>query len=145
MQEIKGNLFDPAYAGSIKCVTTNAKIKANGNAVMGAGLALAVAEAYPEVSKTLADHLVAGHNTPVYLGHNWVSFPTKDDWKDPSTIELIVASANHIVMAADRNSDIPTWQKIYLPRVGCGLGGLAWADVHAKLDQLFDDRFTIVY
>ena len=34
-----------------------------------------------------------------------------------------------------RTHDVPT---IYLPRIGAGIGGLDWSDVHATLDAVAD-------
>ena len=74
MLEITGNIFDP-NSWSCKpttpeialCVTTNGEIKANGQAVMGAGMAKAFTFTYPQLPTILGQKLVHCGNRVHYL------------------------------------------------------------------------------
>lgn len=134
----RGTILDPQFTDTIKCVTTNGIVKANGEAVMGAGLALVVARLYPQIPKTLGEYITKWGNRAFVLGENWVSFPTKGHWRNPSDLDLILASADQITQMADKFS----WDKVLLPKVGCGLGGLKWDDVKKELRNILDDRFV---
>lgn len=70
-----------------------------------------------------------------------VAFPTKDDWKYPSTWEIIEKSACHLVFAAY----ILGWTSVLLPRPGCGRGGLDWNKIRPNLRNILDNRFTVIY
>lgn len=125
------------------CVTTNGIIKANGHAVMGRGIALQANNLY-HVSGTLADHLKAHGNVPanlgVFDGVYILSFPTKNDWRDDSDINLIRNSAHLLVELADKLH----LKHVYLPKPGCANGRLNWNDVKPVIQAILDDRFTVV-
>lgn len=125
------------------CVTTNGIIKANGHAVMGRGIALQANNLY-HVSSTLANHLKVHGNVPgnlgVFNGVYILSFPTKNDWRDDSDIELIKNSAHLLVDMADRLH----LKTIYLPKPGCANGRLNWEDVKPVIEAILDDRFVVV-
>lgn len=89
---------------NIICVTTNGMIKKNGEAVMNAGIAKSVNDRF-HVGFKLANHLRANGNTCADLGeyiyqnskYHVVSFPTKENWRDKSIIDLIIKSARQLV------------------------------------------------
>lgn len=153
MKEIKGNIFDITDADAI-CVTTNGIVKSNGELVMGAGIAKQFAERFPSLPSDLGKavreygNVVLSNRAWEMTPNNWdntpsyyvVSFPTKNHWKDPSPMWLIKRSAEQLVIAADRMH----WEKIVLPRPGCGLGGLKWEDVKKMIEPILDDRFYII-
>jgi hypothetical protein len=56
MQELVGNIWDHHQDGWI-VVTTNGIIKSNGDAVMGAGIALEAARKFPDLPRQLGDRL----------------------------------------------------------------------------------------
>jgi len=158
MKEITGNIFDPNLGADAICVTTNGVVKSNGELVMGAGIAKQFAERYPGLAKALGDHISTYGNRVCHIGHRpsinqlkadptlkgWdiFSFPTKHHWRDPSDLKLIAQSARTLVLGLDKFW--PEYKKIILPRPGCGLGGLKWADVKAVIEPILDDRFYII-
>ena len=123
-------------------IPTNGIVKANGDAVMGAGLAKTCDLKYG-VSRNLGMCLKHGnhvYNLGYYDGHYICSFPTKHHWRDKSDISLIISSANELISHANINN----WNKVILPAVGCGLGGLNYEDVRNTLANILDDRFIII-
>lgn len=144
MIELKGNLFD--FDGDAIFITTNGVIKHNGHLVMGAGVAKAAVmrhEWMPKVcGETVCDRGSGVYHWPVddSTYENIGIFPTKHHWRDDSCLDLIERSARQLVDLADDMG----WQRVGLPRPGCGRGGLKWGDVKAVIERLFDDRFYIV-
>jgi hypothetical protein len=148
MIQRKGNIW--LSGADAICVTTNGNVKANGEAVMGRGIALEAAKFYPglpvELGKEIRkkdnhvfhfplsnDHVP---NNPVI-----VTFPTKEHWMDDSDRILILKSAIELVKLSQDN----LWKRIAIPRPGCGNGRLDWElDVKPTLDLIFlEDKFEI--
>jgi len=151
MREIKGDLWDAAVAlrADATCVTTNAFVKRNGEAVMGRGVAREAAERWPDLPRTLGNLLGEIGTHVVRLGprHSGrhimelVAFPVKHHWSDTAAPELIVNSCKELVALANKYG----WKTIVLPRPGCGNGGLTWDLVQPILVALFDDRFVVAH
>ena len=147
MKQIQGDIWK-SEANAI-CIPTNGIVKANGDAVMGAGLALQATMYYPPLPKYLG-HCLQKFGNQVFmfpLTSDMISgepivitFPTKNDWKKGSRIDLIQKSANELVKMAD---GLPGLKRIAIPRVGCGKGGLKWEQVCPLLQKVFDDRFEV--
>lgn len=128
------------------CIPTNGTVGRRGQLIMGAGLAKQAADRYRKLPN-LAGNWVSQRGNVVGVFHFdrapiIVTFPTKWDWRDKSDINLIRASAKQLANLADAS-----WFQlsIALPRVGCGLGGLAWEQVRPVLSEHLDDRFTVVH
>lgn len=123
---------------TIVCVPTNGIVKANGHAVMGAGMAKQANEMFPSLnlSKKLGDYLKKYGNRVFLLGHTEnfviVNFPTKHHWKDKADLELIKKSANELFTLCEK---FKIWD-CHIPRVGCGLGGLNDKDVLEALKPI---------
>ena len=114
--------------------------------VMGRGIALQFKKAFPEnyfkeyqaacdkkellPGKMLVHNLNRLHN-PRYI----IDFPTKRHWKGKSRMEDIEVGLQALV-AEVRSKEI---RSIAIPPLGCGLGGLHWGDVRAKIEQAFQD------
>jgi hypothetical protein len=145
MREVVGNIWDFASQGFI-VVTTNSVIKADGTAVMGAGIALEAAKRFPDLPRELAVRLrTIGNYVHYFVDYKIVTFPTKRHWKDKSDINLIVAGAQQL------KKDLLTFRyqqrpvQYFLPQLGCGNGGLAWPDVAEAVKPYLDEpEFTFV-
>ncbi len=125
------------------CVTTNAISKRNGDLVMGAGVAKAVAKAYPEVPTILGSHVRKNGNVPYaikVIGGYVISFPTKNDWRDDSDLDLIVDSMKALIAIMDERN----LKSVLLPRPGCANGGLNWDDVYEAIKPYTDGRIHFV-
>lgn len=146
MKTLNGNILSDEIleqADAI-CITTNGVIKKDGTAVMGAGLAKQALNKWPLLGRLLGIHIRMNGNTlsPLLVHEEcWlVSFPTKNDWKDPSSIELITESAISLLEFTERFQ----WNNVFLPPAGCGLGGLSIDVVKPILEDILDDRFTMI-
>jgi hypothetical protein len=148
MIEVTGNVFDEIGKADALCITTNGIVRKNGWAICGAGVALAARLRWPDFEQKLGEKLLyTKKNIPhfilqVILRENITrvySFPTKNDWRNSSDIELIKNSAKILL----ENADIYQWTRIAVPRPGCHNGGLNWSDVKKELETIFDDRFVI--
>jgi hypothetical protein len=134
-----GNLWD--HNDGYIAITTNGVIKDNGDLVMGAGVALEAKVRYPELPTILGKYVFEYGNQPyICKKFKLISFPTKHHFKNPSDIDLILQSARILTKMLDR-IDI---QKVYMPKPGCGNGGLQWIYVKPLLEKILDDRFTII-
>jgi hypothetical protein len=143
MQNITGDLFayhkDPESA---ICIPTNAILKNNGELVMGAGVALTAKLKFPELPYLLGNLIQArGHRVHYIEELRIFSFPTKYHWKEDGDLELVKKSA----MQLENMVDDLGIEKIYLPKVGCGLGKIDWNLVERELSSILsDDRYSIV-
>jgi O-acetyl-ADP-ribose deacetylase (regulator of RNase III) len=117
----------------------------NCKGVMGAGIALRCKELYPEVYRDYvqrcAQNLV--HPGEPYLYQRdrlpWVlNFPTKDHWRNPSKIEYISDGLRYL------EEHYQAWgiTSLATPALGCGNGGLHWAQVGPLMFHYFS-RFGI--
>jgi len=116
--------------------------------VMGKGLALDFKKIYPSMFweyKSICDKKLIKAGFPeiiqmdTYLG-SVVLFPTKNHWENPSQLNWITRGL--IDLAAGADLDYCAWrriaQNIHIPRLGCGLGGLEWADVRPLIVRFAD-------
>jgi O-acetyl-ADP-ribose deacetylase (regulator of RNase III) len=109
--------------------------------IMGRGIALQFKKAFPENFKAYAK---ACKNHEVQPGRVFVfetgrilnprliiNFPTKRHWRDRSRMEDIEAGLEDLtkVISAKRITSIA------VPPLGCGLGGLDWEFVRAKMES----------
>ena len=135
-------LLDPQKYDAI-AVTTNGVVKANGNLVMGAGIAKQFASRYPNLPYQLGRKVKTYGNIPFMIkqkGYALLSFPTKNHYSENSDLELIETSAKKIKTITDKFY----WTKVAIPAPGVGLGGLSWnKQVQPLLEKIFDDRFII--
>lgn len=134
-----GNIWD--QSADAYCVTTNGILKNDGRLVMGKGIALDAKRKFPDIDLRLGTLVKQFGNIPFFLNDiKIISFPTKNHWKNSSSLDLIQSSAKLIKIIAD-NDNLKT---IVLPKPGCSNGQLSWFSVKPVLDEIFDDRFIVV-
>lgn len=139
--------------GDAYCITTNGVVTPSRRAVMGRGLALEAKERFPGVDIALADRILRnGHRTQII--DSWapfspassksptvlVSFPTKNDWRDPSDLDLIVKSSHELMTLIEEQR----WADVLLPAPGTGNGWLKWDVVEEAIAPILDERVTVV-
>lgn len=165
MKEIKKDLFDCLLDPDVDaiCITTNGHWTLDGTAVMGGGCAGIAARRWPETAKRLGALLKhTKHNVPFIIGATddkgdyleptvkllkdngykclIFSFPTINDLMDGADIDLIVKSATMLTECVTKYG----LKNVILARPGVGIGGLSWSDVKPEIENILDDRFTIV-
>lgn len=148
-------------------VTTNGFVKSNGECVMGKGIAKQVAQLYPMIPRILGNKILRFGNKIHYIHtdneREILSFPVKDikepfnghnavghmankfklgdmvpGWACKARLDIIERSLIELVDLCDK---IPEWQKILIPRVGCGAGELDFETVRPLMESYLDDRF----
>lgn len=151
MKEIVGDIFSHTIwniADAI-CITTNGFVKKDGSAVMGAGVAKAAKEKFPDITFDLASYIKENGNKVqiikwlAYKGKEIaiVAYPTKHNFWEKSDINLIVKSAWQLKDL----TDCYQWNKVIVPRPGCSNGKLSWiSDVKPVITNIFDDRFYLI-
>lgn len=115
----------------------------NSQGVMGKGLALQFKRAFPDSFASYQRACRAGEVVPgrMHIVQRLASprfiinFPTKTHWRQPSKLSYIRDGLRDLT-AQVRALGIAS---IAVPPLGCGLGGLAWADVKPLIIQVFED------
>lgn len=134
-----GNLLEADADALVNTVNTEG--------VMGKGIALQFKRAFPDNYRAYRAACKAGD---VQLGRMFISeidadaldgprliinFPTKAHWKSRSRLADIETGLQDLRLAlADRQV-----QAVAIPPLGCGLGGLDWADVRPRIEAALGD------
>lgn len=139
MKEIHGDLWEH-HGTAIIAITTNGQISRTGEAVFGNGCARQAKERFPDLARRLGERLAVHGNHAAYLGDGIVSFPVEHTPFETPDPRLIARSARELKTLADALR----WDRIVVPRPGCGGGGLEWREVKPLLERCLDDRFIII-
>jgi O-acetyl-ADP-ribose deacetylase (regulator of RNase III) len=128
----RGNLLDARVEALVNTV--------NEVGVMGKGIALMFREAFPESANA---YLAAAKDGKVkvgrmfvtanatLLGPRWIiNFPTKKSWRRPSQLEWIRTGLRDLVRVVRKRGI----RSVALPPLGCGNGGLDWAQVRREIE-----------
>jgi hypothetical protein len=138
MLEAVGDIWE-CRDRAVIAITTNGAVTKNGRAVFGRGVAGQAAARFPLLAEILGRKLLDQGNHVFDLGGGIVSFPVEETpWSLPD-LRIIACSAHELLELTVRSG----WQRVVLPRPGCGGGGLAWKDVQPLLEPVLDDRFVI--
>lgn len=139
MLEALGDIWEYSDACVI-VITTNGSLTRDGRAIFGHGVARQAALRFPGLAGNLGGLLAERGNHVFDLGCGIISFPVEQTpWSLPD-LRIIARSAQELRQLADDSG----WQRIVVPRPGCGGGGLAWEEVKPLLEPCFDDRFVVV-
>jgi O-acetyl-ADP-ribose deacetylase (regulator of RNase III) len=101
-------------------------IPVNCRGVMGAGLGLQFKERHPDLFEEYKAYCDNGElkvgtvKTSVQDGAWYYYFPTKDDWRDKSSMDYIVQGLSYMALRTC------VLGPIAFPKLGCGCGGLDW-------------------
>jgi hypothetical protein len=165
MKERKTDLFETIYEDGVDaiCITTNGHYTMQGIAAMGGGCAGICAQRWPETAKRLGRMLkIVGANIPFVIGAldkdgNYLeptremitnrtfkclifSYPTINNLVNGANLALVKQSAALLKDYVDQFG----LKNIMIPRPGTGIGGLDWSNVKSEIENILDDRFTIV-
>lgn len=147
MRELTGDLwsFHMPYSHRL-IIPTNGFIKRDGSNVMGKGLAWDAKTRYRHLPMALGRHLQLHGNVPVeFPKEGLITFPVKYNWFDEADLGLIELSCG-LLRSHMKHSNWARYN-IFMPRVGCGNGGLKWQDVKPIIEATFEDtgyRITLV-
>jgi hypothetical protein len=160
MIEIQGDFFktldahfefqEPIVRYDAIVCTINNVVSRGDRLVMGAGIAQQFKYKYPDLPDLWGKKVQNGQlgliSTKSVWKASWakhdlllIGFPTKENWKKPSRMEMVVKSAKELKWVAD----FLDLKKVLMPRPGCGLGGLRWEDVKREISFL-DERFVVI-
>lgn len=116
--------------------------------VMGAGVALACKQKYPEMFKEYQEICRKGELRPgqlhiwnSLLGETIVNFPTKDHWKNPSQYAYV---AEGLLQLREYLKTVGA-VRVALPALGCGHGGLDWGKVSKMILLSLSDLPAHIY
>ncbi len=141
---VKGDFFD--FDADVRVNTVNCV------GVMGAGVALAFKEKYPDMFKQYAKECKQGLIRPgipsVWKNDDMftkeveiINFPTKDHWRKPSEYEYVESGLKWLSEYLKQKK----YSTITLPALGCGHGGLDWEKVkHLIENHLSDSQHKIL-
>ena len=118
---------------------------------MGKGIAYQFKLKFPENNKSYIKACKSGALTVgkvhyyVEDGITIVNFPTKDRWRENSKIEYIETGMDYFIELLPKLGV----KRIAIPPLGCGNGGLCWADVkkiiEEKTEKLVDQYDFIIF
>lgn len=131
------------------CFTSNGIVRDDRSLVMGAGVAKAFRDKFKGLGQSAGEKVNKNGNVCQIVGETVfnnrcvfiVAFPTKQHWKNTSTLSLIRKSAIELMKLIDERG----WKNIYLPKPGVLHGGLKYEDVKKEIEGILDDRVTIAY
>jgi O-acetyl-ADP-ribose deacetylase (regulator of RNase III) len=129
----QGNLLEAEAEAVVNTVNTVG--------VMGRGIALMFKERFPDNFKAYAAACKAGEvqtgrmfvtATGELSGPKWIiNFPTKRHWRQPSQIGWIEEGLRDLVRVVQEKGI----RSVALPPLGCGNGGLEWAEVRPLIES----------
>ena len=152
---------------AICCITTNGFVKANGKAVMGRGTARQAVGRFPGLAARLSRqlrHPCLGNHVQ-FIAHRLLAFPVKPRMGISDGKNIVAHMRNRFprgtevpgwAMQADpriierslrelrRLFECCGWERVYLPRPGCGAGELDWETEVKPLCAQYGDWLTIV-
>lgn len=136
----QGNIWNDFDQLDYVCITTNAVSKANGNLVMGAGVALDADKHNPKLKVEFGRQLRERGLFNKFYGlllaeEKYIAFQTKYHWKNDSPLELVARSTDMLRRLALRYPD----RTFGLPFPGVNNGKLNPKDVYPILKQLPDN------
>ena len=119
-------------------------IPVNSVGVMGAGLAKQAADKYPQMVskyKELCARRILQPGIPQLITYprKIVLFPTKDHWRNQSSIEWIIKGLEKL-----KQQD-GVYSSLAIPPLGCGLGGLKWSVVEKHIKEILKDSLCEVH
>lgn len=113
--------------------------------IMGRGIALQFKDLFPENFKAYAAACARGAVEPgrmfvfdtgeLTLPRYIINFPTKRHWRQPSRIEWVRTGLRDLVQVI-RERGI---RSVAIPPLGCGNGGLEWAEVKREIQLVGAD------
>lgn len=136
VQIAQGNLLEAPVEALVNTVNTQG--------IMGKGIALQFKQAFHEMFRDYEKACKAGEvrlgKVHIYDlggltgGPRWIiNFPTKRHWRERSRLADIETGLQDLIATVRRLGV----RSIAVPPLGCGNGGLNWADVRPRIEAAF--------
>lgn len=155
VKQATGDIWALHAQGYYVVIPTNMYVTAEGQAVMGRGLALQASEKWPKAPLWYAFHLIEHVRRTPYgkivkpddinprdllaVNHEWraVFLPVKFHWQEQASVPLIKAALENLRLCMQK--PILESAKLAIPRLGCGNGALEWEkDVKPTMRQFLE-------
>lgn len=137
---ISGNLWEHHRQGAVVAITTGGLLRKDGRCSMPGGCARQAAERFPTLPYTLGEQIRRFGLHVFDLGHRIVAFPVENSPLENPELRIIEQSCRELVELVNYKH----WDRIIVPRPGCGRGGLSWDEVAPMVGNYFDARFYII-
>lgn len=166
MIDLQCDIWEAYDNGHVICITTNGFIKKNGLAVCGRGVAKQAADHFPNFRTVLGRDIKQYGNIVMTLYPRVVAFPVKPE-SGISTVSNVVPHLRHHYVKGQKTPgwalmayptliqrsliqlkslrDINEWKLVFLPRPGCGAGGLDWEKLVRGLCAEYGDWLIVVH
>jgi hypothetical protein len=146
------DIWDMYDQGETVCITTNGFVTRGGNAVMGRGVAAQAVKRFPTLKAKMGRYIMENGNIVQRIAKRIVSFPVKPqlgicneyktnvvkhmrhqykpyDWVPGWAMMADLNIIEHSLWDLQQLHDHGFFKRIYLPKPGCGAGGLDWEEV----------------
>ena len=113
---------------SFMVVPTNISVKANGNAVMGRGIAAQAAKNYPELPRLYGNAIKSGKTIDgfyVFPKLGIVTLAVKKNWRQDADIKLIESQLELLQRSAEKIN----YGTLLMPMIGTGFGRLTFEQI----------------
>ena len=165
MIELRADIWEIYAAGQVVCITTNGFVKKNGEAVMGRGVAYQAARRWPDLPARLGHLIRANGNVVQVIRERLVAFPVKPvsgvstgtnvvrhmrsrfpsgswvpGWAMVADLDIIARSLRQLAQLRQAEG----WERVYLPRPGCGAGEVNWESQVKPLCERFGNWLIVV-
>lgn len=137
---ISGDLWDHHRNGTVVAITTGGLLRKDGSCSMPSGCARQAADRFPSLPYTLGEQIKNFGMHVFDLGNRVVSFPVENSPFENPELRIIEQSCHELVELVNYKQ----WEKVIVPRPGCGRGGLSWNEVEPILKKCLDARFCII-
>lgn len=143
-----GDMWDFAKDGNWIAVTINKVVKDNGRLVMGAGVADQARKRYrnPDIDLIFGKEIRRGVEVPfmTYPDARIYGIPTKNHYKDRTSIQLLNEGAAHLERIIDESLFAENKPKVVCPLLGAGAGGLSPTLVFGLMRSRFKHTDLII-
>jgi hypothetical protein len=159
-EEVTGNIFEFWNSDTPVIVPINLNLNKFGHNVMNKGIAKDAKELFPILPNMIGKSIKQRkHKIDVFayvLETNKViegkkeeaiilAFPTRFNYWEKADLKLIEVCARLLVLKVDTIYKKIKFDKIMVPKLGCGEGGLDWElEVKPLLEKILDERFILV-
>ena len=140
---VKADLFSLVDSVDAIGFTSNGVVNKSG-LVMGAGVAKQFKDRYPSAPRIFGQKVKDGGNFVYFAninGQEIFSFPTKQNFKDPSDLSLIVKSAMQLMRLVERKK----YQLVAVAFPGIGKGALDPTVVWDSIKPFLDERVILTW